>query len=247
MGSLLNKLGNQLFARCFPVYRPAYSLFKTLTDRAERKLLREHVKPGMTVVDAGANIGVYSAFLSALVGPGGKVHSFEPSAANFVRLAAYTEKAGNIVCNQMAVGSVTQEMFLYVSRALNVDHRMYPTPDEARQGVAIPCVALDDYFAEGSRVHFIKMDIQGYELAALRGAERIIQENPGLQLLVEFWPYGLKASGAEPTALPHFLTGRGFHVAKVDAGGSLIPLGRADFEIDEGIFCNLFAALGGSR
>ena len=57
-------------------------------------------------------------------------------------------------------------------------------------------IALDDYFKPGERVDLIKMDIQGYELHALRGANRVLADNPDIKLLLEFWPYGLKQAGA---------------------------------------------------
>lgn len=241
MASLFNRLGNQLFEHCYPLYRPVYSVFKAVTDRAERNVLRRHLTPGMTVVDAGANIGIYSAFVASLIGPSGTVHSFEPSPENFARLRASASGRANILCHPKAVGAVSREMALYLSDSLNVDHRMYPTPDEQRQGVPIQCIALDDYFPAGTRVDFIKADIQGFELAALEGAKRVLADNPGIKLLFEFWPYGLKTSGMTPEAFLDFLTTRGFRVSKVVKPGSLAPLTEADFAMGETLYCNVFA------
>jgi len=245
--SLFNRLGNHLFEHCYPLYRPAYSIFKALTDRAERQLLGRHLKPGMTVVDAGANIGIYSLHFSALVGPDGQVHSFEPSPDNFARLQASAGRAPNVRCYPMAVGAVSQEMALYLSDSLNVDHRMYPTPDEQRQGVPIKCVALDDFFPAGTQVDLIKADIQGFELAAIQGAVRVLADNPNLKLLLEFWPYGLKTSGSSSEAFIDFLSSRGFAVSKVSKSGTLVPLAEADFALGETIYCNVFASRPESR
>ena len=67
---------------------------------------------------------------------------------------------------------------LYVSGHLNVDHRTYATEGDSRRIVPIDIIALDDYFKPGQRVDLIKMDIQGYELHALRGASRVLADNP---------------------------------------------------------------------
>jgi predicted methyltransferase len=75
--NLLRGMGNGLYKFAFPVYRPLYSTFKSYADRVERKLLAKHLSAGCVVVDAGANIGIYSQFLSKCVGPTGTVHSFE--------------------------------------------------------------------------------------------------------------------------------------------------------------------------
>ena len=50
-------------------------------------------------------------------------------------------------------------------------------------------------FQPGATVDLIKLDLQGYELHALRGAKRVLSENPAIKLLLEFWPHGLESAG----------------------------------------------------
>lgn len=211
-GNLLRGMGNGLYKFAFPVYRPLYSTFKSYADRVERKLLAKHLSAGCVVVDAGANIGIYSQFLSKCVGPTGAVHSFEPSPDNFKRLRAALKAYPNVQLHQLSVSDKTGESVLYISDTLNVDHRAYPIEDEPRRGESIHSTRLDDYFKPGQRVDLIKMDIQGYELHALRGAERVLEDNPEVKLLLEFWPYGLKQAGASPEAFISFLQDRGFAI-----------------------------------
>src|SRR5215216_2104855 len=194
--SLARDLGNKIYAHAFPIYRVCYGGFKAYADRAERQLLRRTLFGGAVVVDAGANIGVHSRFLSRCVGPTGLVHSFEPSPENFRRLQSATRKLSNVRLHRAAVGERTGVTKLYVSDKLNVDHRTYPGEGESRGALDVEIITLDEYFKPGERVDLIKMDIQGYELQALRGANRVLTDNPAVKLLVEFWPYGLKQSGA---------------------------------------------------
>ena len=81
--SVLRCAANKVYERAFPIYRPFYAAYKTYADRAERVLLRKILFQGAVVADVGANIGIYSQFLSRCVGPTGSVHSFEPSPDNF--------------------------------------------------------------------------------------------------------------------------------------------------------------------
>jgi hypothetical protein len=80
-------------------------------------------------------------------------------------------------------------------------------------------VALDDYFKPGQRVDFIKMDLQGYELHALRGAGRVLADNPQAKLLVEVWPYGLKQAGANWVELIDALRGKNMTVSEITTRG----------------------------
>lgn len=223
IGHLARRFGNGLYTFAFPIYRPLYRAFKSYADRVERDLLARHLSAGCVVVDAGANIGIYSQFLSRCVGPDGLVHSFEPSPANFAHLREIVSQLSNVRPNQLAVGGTTGEAVLYVSDEMNVDHRTYSTHGERRDTLVVRSIRLDDYFAVGERVDLIKLDIQGYELHALQGAARVLDDNPEIKLLLEFWPYGLRQAGADWKELVLMLEKRGMTIQRVSKAG-LKPL-----------------------
>jgi FkbM family methyltransferase len=198
---------------------------------------------GAVVVDVGANIGIYSEFLSRCVGPTGLVHSFEPSPDNFRRLSAATGHLSNVRLTLAAVGERSGECKLYISDKLNVDHRAYKADGDSRRAVPTEMVALDDYFKPGQRVDLIKMDIQGYELHALRGAQRVLQESPDINLLLEFWPAGLEQAGISWEGLVEMLQGLNMNLTVVRTCG-LVPFDARDVRNDISWYVNLFAYPG---
>src|SRR5882762_11244569 len=239
--STFYRVGNQLYKHAFLIYRHAYRVRKAYADRAERQLLRNILSAGAVVVDAGATIGVYSQFLSRCVGPTGVVHAFEPSPENFKRLQSATRNLVNIRLSQAAVGECSGRSKLYLSDHLNVDHRTYSTEAESRQSVPVNIVALDDYFKPGQRVDLIKMDIQGYELHALRGANRVLADNPAAKLLLEFWPYGLEEAGANWLELIDALQTKNMSVSQITNHG-LVPFRSDSVKVSADWYVNLFAS-----
>ncbi len=239
--SLFRGVGNRVYEHAFPIYRLCYRTFKAYADRAERQLLKRILSAGDAVVDAGANIGVYSQFLSSCVGPTGVVHSFEPSPENFRRLQSATRKLANVRLSQAAVGECSGRSKLYVSDQLNVDHRTYETEGDSRPAVQIDVIALDDYFKPGQRVDLIKMDIQGYELHALRGANRVLADNPSAKLLLEFWPYGLKQAGTNWIELIDTLERKNMAVCQITKHG-LVPFRSESASESPDWYMNLFAS-----
>jgi len=238
--SVLRQAANKMYEYAFPVYRPLYAVYKTYTDRAERDLLRKVLFQGAVAVDVGANIGIYSKFLLHCVGPTGIVHSFEPSPDNFRRLSAATRDLANVRTTQAVVGERSGECKLYVSEKLNVDHRAYKADGNSRRAVQTKMIALDDYFESGQRVDLIKMDVQGYELHALRGAKRVLQENPDVNLLLEFWPAGLKQAGVRWEDLVEMLEGLNMNLALVRTHG-LVPFDARNIRNDVSWYVNIFA------
>ena len=229
-----------MYARAFPIYRPLYAAYKSHADRAERELLRKTLFQGAVVVDVGANIGIYTEFLSRCVGPTGLVHSFEPSPDNFKRLVAVTGNLSNVRLIQAAVGERSGKCKLYVSDKLNVDHRAYQADGDSRRTIPAEMVALDDYFNSVQRVDLIKMDIQGYELHALRGARRVLEENPDINLLLELWPAGLEQAGAGWEDLLQMVQSLNMNLTLVRTDG-LVPFDANDVRSDSSWHVNLFA------
>jgi FkbM family methyltransferase len=241
LASLVRGIGNKIYDHAFPIYRLCYRAFKAYADREEQQLLKRILSAGSVVVDAGANIGIYSQFLSRCVGPTGVVHSFEPSPENFKRLQSAMRKLANVRLCQAAVGESSGRSKLYLSDKLNVDHRTYTSEGDSRRAVPIDIIALDDYFKPGQRVDLIKMDIQGYELHALRGANRVLADNPNAKLLLEFWPYGLKQAGTNWIELVDTLERKNMAVYQMTTHG-LVPFRSKSASERPDWYINLFAS-----
>jgi len=239
--SRVRKVGNKIYEHAFPIYRLCYRTFKAYADRAERQVLKSVLSPGAVVVDAGANIGIYSQFLSHCVGSAGVVHSFEPSPENFKHLQSATRNCANVRLSLVGVGERSERSKLYISDQLNVDHRAYLPEGNSRRIIDIDIVALDDYFKPGQRVDLIKMDIQGYELHALRGATRVLTDNPAAKLLLEFWPYGLKQAGANWLELIDALEGKNMAICEVTNRG-LVPFRSESVSEGPKWYVNLFVS-----
>jgi FkbM family methyltransferase len=190
----------------------------------------------MTTIDVGANIGVYTLFLRKLVGPTGRVIAIEAEPKNYSRLLHAVNKQKNIETIHAAAAERFGKLRLFMSEKLNVDHHTYDE-GEGRQCIEIDAVALDDLVQRGEPVHFIKMDIQGAELSALKGAERILRENYSIKILLEYWPYGLRRSGHEPKELLSLLADSGFQIKPV--GVNKTQMDRLGNNKDE--YCNLIA------
>ena len=210
----LARLGNHLYRWTPTLYRSLYSLYKALSDRDERTILRRLIKPGMTVLDVGANIGVYTEFLAKLVGPSGRVVAFEPEQQNMERLRVATQAYKQVEVVHAAVSDVSGSVKLYIADDLNVDHRTY-APGEERPCVEVRAVTIDHFVTAQDRVDVIKMDIQGAELAAVRGARRVLSSRPAPVLIFEYWPYGLCSAGHNPDDLIAELESAGYELSTV--------------------------------
>ena len=186
-------------------------------EPVETTLLKKFLQPGQTFVDVGANIGYYTLLAARIVGPKGKVYAFEPDPTNFALLTKNISANGyaNVIAVNQALSSKTGAAKLYLNPANRGDHRIYDSHD-GRPSVEIQMTSLDGYFKKlDKKVHFIKMDVQGAETAALAGMKGLIRKNKGLKLVTEFSPGSLKAFGANPKKYLKDLSALGFRFLEI--------------------------------
>jgi len=201
----------------------------------ETAIVLARLKPGMTVIDVGANIGHYAMIAAAAIGPEGRVVAFEPDAENHAALAANLALNGfaQATAERLALGAKPGEAILYRDQANRGGHSLEAANVQKPGGEArVTVTTLDAYVAEllaGRRVGFIKIDVQGSEAEVLAGASATLA-NHGPELLVEFWPHGIRARGAEPMMLIERILGLGYWMAVVDRNhpGHVRPLADAD-------------------
>lgn len=210
---------------------PGYSLYVRAPDRLiaallckysfdsslEVELYRNRVKPGMTVLEIGANVGFYTLLFSGLAGEKGRVLAFEPDPENFRLLSksAAGSATANITCRQAAVADKGGALKLFLSEENRGDHRVYDS-GEGRGCVEVQAVSVDEALGRGARADFIKMDIQGAEYRALLGMESTVKNSPGLCMLCEFSPALVRQAGDSPEAMLQKLLEYGFSLKYLD-------------------------------
>lgn len=182
--------------------------------------LQQVLQPGMTVLDIGANEGLYSLAAAHAVGEQGRVIAVEPSQREFDRLQA------NIQLNhwqdvihpyRLALADRTGEAQLTVAAEEHagqntLGHLIYQGSTVAQiETVSVRC--LDDWLPEigVTQVDVIKIDTEGAELAILRSSQHLLQTHHPL-LLLELSDASLQTQGGSAIALVQLLRSLGYRI-----------------------------------
>lgn len=194
---LIYRFFDVIYKNNFAIYKWIYFNYKHIIDRHEIEIMKKVVKPGMVVVDVGANIGFYTLLMSDLVGETGVVYAFEPEINNYNHLKRLCLGRKNIIVNRFVVGEKSGVANLFVSDNLNVDHLVYNDGGKRRM-VRVARVSLDDYFNVGNKIDFVKIDTQGYEHQVLRGMMRLVKKNRRIAIMSEFSAFDLSLAKVNP-------------------------------------------------
>jgi FkbM family methyltransferase len=149
---------------------------------AERRLLRGLLQPGMHVIDVGANIGYYVLLFVNAVGPNGRVTAVEPSPENLPELRATVDlnSLSNVRIEDLALGA--EDGLTRLKSGINSG---VTTAGNAAYA-DIPVRTLDEIARVP--VHFVKIDVDGYEGQVIEGASGVLSgQKP--TLFLEFHPH----------------------------------------------------------
>lgn len=172
------------------------------------------------ILDIGANIGYTSTLFSRALAPEYKIYSFEPDALNFYILQeviAQRHLSDRVVPLQVAVGANDGVVELWRNEFHHGDHRVATKEFKERHSGAgtisiVPLISVDN-FVESHRIDkisFIKIDVQGYELAVLEGMKDTLSKFPDITVAFEYTPGALRELGFLPDDALKFFTGRGY-------------------------------------
>ena len=153
-----------------------------------QQALVDHLRPGMTFFDLGANIGYFSLITARLVGPTGHVIAFEadPEIAARLRENLSRNNFSYARVEQKAVWSEdTTVSFARVDPNTSPDRGLgHVSADSSGDTITVEAVSLDRYVTAQNSPDFLKCDVEGAEVEVFRGAERLLAERRTI-LLVE--------------------------------------------------------------
>lgn len=167
-----------------------------------------HIRPGDTVVDAGAFVGDHTVAYSNAVGPKGIVYAYEPNPLAFECLRHNTKGLGNVYSFNFALGDTAGEMCLV--REFSHASGYIAKNSEHTYMANVPVKPMDG--AAFGKIDLIKLDVEGYELNVLKGAEKIINKfHP--KLVIEINEPALKRQGVTPDNITNWVCAHGYSVS----------------------------------
>jgi FkbM family methyltransferase len=187
---------------------------------------RDHIHPGDTVIDVGANVGIYTMLAAELVGRSGHVHAFEPDPQSMFYLMTNVNRnrlTDRVTLWELAASDRSENTQLYLdlktARTTSLDVNAYSPDLQIRQPIVVAAAALDDLITQPPQ--FLKIDVEGAELAVLGGASRLLR-NYHPVLLVEVLADNLPS-------VTSLLAPLGYSLADAGSGA---PLGSGEYTGD---------------
>lgn len=144
----------------------------------EIDFIYQFATPGMTALDIGANVGVYTLPLAKLVGPTGQVVAYEPGTMNRRHLeqSLIMNQRNNVVISRAALSDCAGTGWLQIERSGQLNQLVTRPVDS----VAVESVEVSTLDAELDRfnwtqVDFMKIDAEGQEAAIINGGQRFFE------------------------------------------------------------------------
>lgn len=185
------------------------------------EMLLERVRPGMTVADAGANLGFFTLLMADLVGAEGHVHAFEPNPQMADRLRSSVDINGfgpRTTVHEVGLSDRWGEAAMAIPANEPKNGHLI---DDLRRADAVPIqIRRLDAISGLENIDFIKIDVEGAEERLWTGMSGIIAQNRPLTIILEF----TAARYREPAAFLHDILKRGFSLQHLTLGEGVAPI-----------------------
>ena len=185
----------------FRIYLDATDHFNlTVKPYTIPKIYDNVIKSGDIVVDVGANMGIHTLYFSRLVGPNGKVYSFEPDPTNFTLLKKNIvyNQCNNVILEQKAVSDKNSKVKLTMDENKSMAGHRISTIDSEKSFVYVDSITLDDYFKNNLQINFLKIDAEGYDGYVIKGGHNLILSSKPLNITLEFHNEMIQRSKMSP-------------------------------------------------
>ncbi|MBD2462314.1 FkbM family methyltransferase [Oscillatoria sp. FACHB-1407] len=184
---------------------------------AEMEFWREQIEPGMTVIDVGANVGVYTFSAAQRVGATGRVLAVEPF-SGCVRCLQETCKTNDLPWVTVCAGAASdRNTTLRLSLRSASELNRVVTADEeleTSEFEEIPCFTLDHLIEREnlSRVDWLKIDAEGHELQVLQGSDRLLTDFAPKILYENVAGLSAEDEDASNTIVAEYLMSKGYQL-----------------------------------
>ena len=173
---------------------------------------KHYLKPGMHVVDVGANIGTHTVYAAGLVGPSGGVHAVEPEPTT--RELLNTNIARNGLSNVTVLGCCAANEQGTVRLNINADSAKTSLIRQSDVGIEVPVDTLDNLLPAGVTIDLLKIDAEGADYEVLLGASQTFASRPPRVVVIETLDRYAEVSS--------FLTERGYSLFDFDPSSNTL-------------------------
>jgi FkbM family methyltransferase len=242
-----------LFKRAFLF---SYFLYKRFYEDPFWALTRRSPEffTGGDILDIGANIGYTACIFASAVKRPAKIYAFEPDLASFTTLGEIIRRKNLcevVEISNLAVGRVDGSLEFWHNEGHSADHRVVteqfktsrPSSDEITR---VAVTSVDTFVAARNlqNISFIKIDVQGYELAVCEGMRQTLERFPAACIAFEYAPGGMRELGFEPSSLLDFFRSVSYQLHILTrAATTLAPDNRAiELAVERSGYVDLLAS-----
>jgi FkbM family methyltransferase len=165
---------------CYPDSRESmWLIYNYYMDWDEFHFIQRYVKHDSIVLDVGANIGIYTLWLSQFVSERGRVIAFEPDPQNHQRCAENIRRNGLDAVRLEQVALSDRSGTLQFSVGEDTENHLLPQNSHGAACTYVEATTLDEYCERNgiASIDFMKIDVEGAELMVLQGDARLLGDS----------------------------------------------------------------------